>query len=221
MPRDLLRLSRGFGNPHIFKLLYNFCLLAPSNFESVSLGSSFWETLKPLLLFKVFPSLSKEQSTSKIVIMEFEITQPGCVKVPSGTRSLVLIEADGSARSLELGHCNQSGAFTNPLLDNADLMRITHYSSRTLQRFRSCGLLAYEKCGNRIFYRLEDVMRFFNERFVRMQRPRIEIPDQRCGEDPVLKDSLMDLAEMKPLNRFTSEYGYFRRLFGADEAKGK
>ena len=67
----------------------------------------------------------------------------------------------------------------------------------------------------------EDVMRFFNERFVRMQRPRIEIPDQRCGEDPVLKDSLMDLAEMKPLNRFTSEYGYFRRLVGADEAKGK
>lgn len=152
---------------------------------------------------------------------EIEITQPGNVRVPAGVRSLVLIEADGSAKSLELRHCNLNGTFTNPLLDNADLMQITHYSSRTLQRFRSRGLLAYEKCGNRIFYHLEDVLGFFNERFVRMERPRVEIPLQRCGDDPALQNALLSLAEVKPLNRIASEYRYFRCLFGTDETTGK
>lgn len=151
---------------------------------------------------------------------EFEASQSGCVGIPSGVRSLVLIEPDGTAKSLELRHSNLDAAFGNPLLDNADLMQITHYSARTLQRFRSHGLLAYEKCGNRIFYRLEDVKRFFNDRFIRMERPLVKVPGVRCGEDPALKDTLLALAEMKPLNRFDIEYRCFRRLSDADDASG-
>lgn len=150
---------------------------------------------------------------------DFENKGKGVVRIPLDAGSLMYVKPDGVAHLLELRHCFVDADCGNPLLDNSDLMRITKYSARTLQRFRTSGLLAYEKCGNRIYYRLEDVERFFNERFKRVENGSSRSLEGRCGEDPALQETLMALSQMKPINRFSREARYFKCLTQPDDKK--
>ena len=45
-------------------------------------------------------------------------------------------------------------------LDNQDVSRMLHVSYRTLQRYRTSGLLPFYKLGQKIYYRASDVRDF-------------------------------------------------------------
>lgn len=47
-------------------------------------------------------------------------------------------------------------------LDNQDLCRMLHVSHRTLQRYRTDGLLPFLKRGQKIYYKASDVREFVN-----------------------------------------------------------
>lgn len=57
---------------------------------------------------------------------------------------------------------NANGVFEkdDKPLDNQDLCLILHVSSRTLQRYRSEGLLPFFKIGQKIYYKTSDVREF-------------------------------------------------------------
>lgn len=42
-------------------------------------------------------------------------------------------------------------------LDNEDVMRLLHVCSRTLQRYRDQGLIAYSKFGGKFYYGASDI----------------------------------------------------------------
>ena len=48
------------------------------------------------------------------------------------------------------------------LLDNQDLCLLLHVSTRTLQRYRTDGVLPYIKRGQKIYYKASDVREFLN-----------------------------------------------------------
>jgi hypothetical protein len=47
-------------------------------------------------------------------------------------------------------------------LDNQDLCQMLHVSHRTLQRYRTDGLLPFLKRGQKIYYKASDVREFVN-----------------------------------------------------------
>jgi hypothetical protein len=49
------------------------------------------------------------------------------------------------------------------LLDNQDLCLMLHVSPRTLQRYRSSGLLPFLKRGQKIYYKASAVKEFVNQ----------------------------------------------------------
>jgi hypothetical protein len=49
------------------------------------------------------------------------------------------------------------------MLDNTDLCFMLHVSKRTLQRYRSDGMLPYARIGQKIYYRADDVRAFVRE----------------------------------------------------------
>ncbi|KAA6312499.1 hypothetical protein EZS27_036581 [termite gut metagenome] len=49
------------------------------------------------------------------------------------------------------------------LLDNQDLAFMLKCSYRTLQRYRSNGILAYAQFGHKIYYRVADIRAFVKE----------------------------------------------------------
>lgn len=49
------------------------------------------------------------------------------------------------------------------LLDNQDLAFMLKCSCRTLQRYRSNGVLPYAKFGHKIYYRVSDIREFVKE----------------------------------------------------------
>jgi hypothetical protein len=53
-----------------------------------------------------------------------------------------------------------SGASSQKPLDNQDLCLMLHVSPRTLQRYRSEGLLPFSKRGQKIYYKTSDVREF-------------------------------------------------------------
>ena len=56
---------------------------------------------------------------------------------------------------------NTKDIFENErLLDNQDLCLMLHVSPRTLQRYRSEGLLPFVKRGQKIYYKASDVQKF-------------------------------------------------------------
>jgi len=57
---------------------------------------------------------------------------------------------------------NTNGVFENDdkPLDNQDVSRLLHVSHRTLQRYRTEGLLPFFKLGQKIYYRTSDVREF-------------------------------------------------------------
>ena len=57
---------------------------------------------------------------------------------------------------------NTNGVFAEDekLLDNQDVSLLLHISHRTLQRYRSDGLLPFIKIGQKIYYKTSDVRDF-------------------------------------------------------------
>lgn len=49
------------------------------------------------------------------------------------------------------------------LLDNQDVMQILKISSRSLQRYRSTGRLAYYTISGKLYYKLSDVHQFVRD----------------------------------------------------------
>ncbi len=60
------------------------------------------------------------------------------------------------------------------LLDNQDLCNLLKVSKRTLQRYRSCGMLSYQLLRHKIYYRVSDVHRFIK---THVKNFNGEIPD--------------------------------------------
>lgn len=52
---------------------------------------------------------------------------------------------------------DESPYLTDKLLDCQDMLQLFHISVRTLQHWRTKGLLPYSKIGNKIYYRAADV----------------------------------------------------------------
>lgn len=53
-----------------------------------------------------------------------------------------------------------SSAINEKLLDNQDLCLLFQISPRSLQRYRSLGVLPYKRLGQKTYYTEEDVMQF-------------------------------------------------------------
>lgn len=51
------------------------------------------------------------------------------------------------------------------LLDNQDLTQMLKVSNRTLQRYRSDGLIAYYTITGKVYYKYSDVREFIRENF--------------------------------------------------------
>ena len=58
------------------------------------------------------------------------------------------------------------------LLDNQDLCFLLKASKRSLQRYRSEGLLPYQKMGHSIFYKESDVKVFLKTHFEKMNQKK-------------------------------------------------
>ncbi|MDR1582839.1 MAG: helix-turn-helix domain-containing protein [Prevotellaceae bacterium] len=66
------------------------------------------------------------------------------------------------------------------LLDNQDLCQMLHVSHRTLQRYRTGGLLPFLKRGQKIYYKASVVREFVN-------RGDFDYWDKKAFEDAVAK----------------------------------
>lgn len=55
-------------------------------------------------------------------------------------------------------------------IDNQDVMTVLHVSIRTLQKFRSNGVLPYTKVNGKIYYRRQDVEELLNKNYGRKQQ---------------------------------------------------
>lgn len=51
------------------------------------------------------------------------------------------------------------------LLDNQDVLQMLKISSRSLQRYRSCGRLPYYTISGKLYYKLSDVHQFIRDSF--------------------------------------------------------
>ncbi|WP_348800135.1 helix-turn-helix domain-containing protein [Flavobacterium adhaerens] len=61
---------------------------------------------------------------------------------------------------------NQPSIFEGEeLLDNQDVLQMLKISTRSLQRYRSCGKLSYYTISGKIYYKLSDVQQFVRESF--------------------------------------------------------
>ena len=60
------------------------------------------------------------------------------------------------------------------LLDNQDLCFLLHISKRTLQRYRTDGVLPFLKHGQKIYYKASDVREFANRSCDYWDRKRID-----------------------------------------------
>ena len=56
------------------------------------------------------------------------------------------------------------------LLDNQDLCLLLKVSNRTLQRYRSSGILAYRRIRQKTYYLESDVHKFISQEFVYKSR---------------------------------------------------
>ena len=56
------------------------------------------------------------------------------------------------------------------LLDNQDLCLLLKVSNRTLQRYRSSGILPYKRIQQKIYYLESDVHKFISQEFVYRKR---------------------------------------------------
>ena len=51
-------------------------------------------------------------------------------------------------------------------VDNQDVMQSLHISPRTLQTLRSNGTLPYSRISNKIYYRLQDILKILSDNYI-------------------------------------------------------
>ncbi|MDR2058177.1 MAG: helix-turn-helix domain-containing protein [Dysgonamonadaceae bacterium] len=68
-------------------------------------------------------------------------------------------------------------------LDNQDLCLMLHISPRTLQRYRSEGLLPFSKRGQKIYYKTSDVRKFVYKNGDHWDRKAFEDATKAGGEE--------------------------------------
>jgi hypothetical protein len=81
------------------------------------------------------------------------------------------------------------------LLDNQDLAFMLKCSYRTLQRYRSSGVLPYALLGHKIYYRVSDIRAFVKEYcdFKTVQKfEQDNPPTEEDPEDPEIPESEKD-----------------------------
>ena len=69
-------------------------------------------------------------------------------------------------RKLEKLNNSKSQLNGEALLDNQDLCLLLKVSNRTLQRYRSRGILPYRRIQQKVYYLESDVHKFISEEFV-------------------------------------------------------
>jgi len=69
-------------------------------------------------------------------------------------------------RKLEKLNNSKSQLNGEALLDNQDLCLLLKVSNRTLQRYRSSGILPYRRIQQKVYYLESDVHKFISEEFV-------------------------------------------------------
>lgn len=60
---------------------------------------------------------------------------------------------------------NDSLSIAERWLDNADVKQMLHISTRTLQTWRSAGILPYSKVGGKLFYKQSDIDALLNKSY--------------------------------------------------------
>ena len=69
-----------------------------------------------------------------------------------------------------------SSAINEKLLDNQDLCLLFQISPRSLQRYRSLGVLPYKRLGQKTYYTEEDVMQFVENNVKEFKKENVEHP---------------------------------------------
>ena len=67
-----------------------------------------------------------------------------------------------------------SSAINEKLLDNQDLCLLFQISPRSLQRYRSLGVLPYKRLGQKTYYTEEDVMQFVENNVKEFKKENVE-----------------------------------------------
>ncbi|MGL4384813.1 MAG: helix-turn-helix domain-containing protein [Flavobacterium sp.] len=62
------------------------------------------------------------------------------------------------------------------LLDNYDLCQMMHISKRTLQRYRSSGMLLYQMVNHKTYYKESDVQNFIRLHFEKFNEKKSQLP---------------------------------------------
>ena len=50
-------------------------------------------------------------------------------------------------------------------LDNFDVCRLLHISTRTLQKYRDSGVIPFSQYGNKIYYKASDIEKFLEDNY--------------------------------------------------------
>ena len=66
------------------------------------------------------------------------------------------------------------GPVADRWLDNNDVKEMLHISTRTLQTWRSCGILPYSKVLGKLFYKLSDVQALLNQSYTGASHNQME-----------------------------------------------
>lgn len=67
-----------------------------------------------------------------------------------------------------------NSAINEKLLDNQDLCLLFQISPRSLQRYRSLGVLPYKRLGQKTYYTEEDVMQFVENNVKEFKKENVE-----------------------------------------------
>lgn len=77
-------------------------------------------------------------------------------------------------RKLENLNNSKSQLSGEALLDNQDLCLLLKVSNRTLQRYRSTGILPYRRIQQKVYYLESDVHKFISEEFVYKKKKLVD-----------------------------------------------
>ena len=73
-------------------------------------------------------------------------------------------------KKLEKLNNTKNQIYGDTLLDNQDLCLLLKVSNRTLQRYRSSGILSYRRIRQKTYYLESDVHKFISQEFVYKSR---------------------------------------------------
>jgi hypothetical protein len=78
----------------------------------------------------------------------------------------ILVKIEMLNKKIEKLNNSKNQIDGDTLLDNQDLCLLLKVSKRTLQRYRSSGILPYRRIGQKTYYLESDVHQFISQEFV-------------------------------------------------------